>query len=178
MTEQVTLARPYAVAAFRHAKKKKSAARWSEGLEFLALLIRDPRLQQAASNPRVRRESFANAFVSLCGPEIGQDLQNFVRLLIENRRLALLPSIVTLFNGYRADDEGQIRVEVTSAFELTETETKNVSKVLQSHFGKKPQMTVRTDAELIGGLLIRAGDRVIDATVRGQIDRLATTLRN
>lgn len=178
MTERVTLARPYAVAAFRHAKKKKSVARWSEGLATLAALMEDPRLQQAAANPRVRREAFAAAFLALLGDECPKDQQNFVRLLIENRRLDLLPSILQLFNDARAADEGQIPVTLKSAFDLTDAQQKQITKVLQQHLGKKPLIQATTDPALIGGLLIRAGDRVIDASIRGQIERLTQALRN
>lgn len=178
MTELTTLARPYAVAAFKHAKKTKSGRRWSDEIGFIATVMKDPLMQRAAANPKVRREDFTAAFLGLCEGQLGPDVQNFVRLLIENRRLDLIASIGVLFEEYRMADEGQIKVQVASAFDLSGPETTKLSKVLQAHLGRKPEMTVTIDPELIGGVFVRAGDRVIDASVRGQIERLAKTLRN
>jgi F-type H+-transporting ATPase subunit delta len=89
MTELTTLARPYAVAAYRRAKETKSTARWADELAFVALVMADDRMKLAASNPRVRKEAFTASFLALCEGRLSAEAQNFVRILVENRRLAL-----------------------------------------------------------------------------------------
>ena len=101
-----------------------------------------------------------------------------MRLLIQNQRLSLLGEIADLYGHYRAEDEGYIDVDVASAFDVTAEESKKLTKTLEANLGKKVRLKVRIDPELIGGVYIRAGDRVIDASVRGQIERLAKSLLN
>lgn len=178
MSELITLARPYAVAAYKYAKEAGKTQEWNDELVFLSQLMADPRLQQAATNPKVRREDFTSAFLDLCGSHLQDDAQNFVRLLIQNQRLSLLGEIADLYGQYRAEDEGYIDVDVASAFDVTAEESNKLTKTLEANLGKKVRLKVRIDPELIGGVYIRAGDRVIDASVRGQIERLAKSLLN
>jgi F-type H+-transporting ATPase subunit delta len=178
MTELTTLARPYAVAAYRRAKQTKSTARWSEELGFVALVMADERMKRAATNPRVRGEAFVASFLALCEGRLAPEVQNFVRLLVENGRLDLIDQIVTLFEEYRAADEGYVNVDVASAFDMNDAEQKKLGKVLDGFLGRKANLSVRVDDSLIGGVYIKAGDRVIDASIRGQLERLAKTLWN
>lgn len=105
MTELTTLARPYAVAAYRRAKETKSTARWADELAFVAIVMADERMKLAASNPRVRKEAFTASFLALCDGRLSGEAQNFVRILVENRRLDLIGQIASLFDEYRAADE-------------------------------------------------------------------------
>lgn len=178
MTELTTLARPYAVAAFRRAKETKATARWSDELAFVTMVMGDQRMKLAASNPRVRKEAFTASFLSMCEGRLAPEVQNFVRLLVENGRLDLVSEISNLFEDYRAADEGYVNVDVASAFDMTDAEQKSLAKVLDGVLGKKAQVTVTTDESLIGGVYIKAGDRVIDASIKGQLERLAKNLWN
>lgn len=178
MSESNTLARPYAVAAFRRAKETASADVWASQLAFLTAIMADDQIRRAAGNPRVRREAFTQSFLGLCAGHLDQEGENFVRLLIQNHRLSLVGQIAELFNQFRADDEGYIDVDVASAFELTEDDLAKLSASLDGILGRKARLTGKVDGNLIGGVYIRAGDRVIDASIRGQIERLAKSLWN
>lgn len=176
MSELSTLARPYAVAAFRRAKETGTTQQWSDALDFLTAVLSDQRIIKAAMHPTVRREDFVAAFLSLCSGVLHQESENFVRLLIHNKRLHVISSVASLFKQYRAEDEGYVEVEVESAFPLDDQEKRTLSTVLDHFLGKEARITIITCPELIGGVYIRAGDRVIDASIRGQIERIAKRL--
>ncbi|MEI6354625.1 MAG: F0F1 ATP synthase subunit delta [Methylococcus sp.] len=178
MSERVTLARPYAVAAYKRATETGTADQWSGHLAFLSALMADQRVQAAASNPKVRREALVKAFLALCEGRLDPEGENFLRLLIENNRLFLVSDIAGLFERYRADHEGYVNVDVATAYELTPGEKTKLTKTLNKVLGKEARLKVSVDRSLIGGVYIRAGDRVIDASVRGQIERLAKSLWN
>lgn len=178
MSELATLARPYAVAAYKRAKETASTEKWSQTLAFLAIVMQDPRVAQAVANPKAKRDQFTHAFLDLCQGQLDAEGDNFVRLLIENRRLSLVKVISDLFEQYKADDEGYLDIEVCSAYALEDEEREQLTTVLQSTLGKQPRLSVTVDPSLIGGVFIKAGDRVIDASIRGQIQRLAKRLYN
>ncbi len=178
MSEIATLARPYAVAAYKRAKETASTAKWSDTLAFLSQVMQDPQVAQAAANPKAKKDQFTKAFLDLCKGQLDADSENFVRLLVVNHRLGLIRSIAEQFEQYRAEEEGYLDVEVCSAYPLEDGERDKLTAVLQTTLGKQPRLHVRVDESLIGGVLIKAGDRVIDASVRGQVQRLATRLYN
>jgi F-type H+-transporting ATPase subunit delta len=118
------------------------------------------------------------SFLDLCEGHLDGEGQNFARLLIQNHRLALIGDIAQLFGQYRADDEGYIDVDVASAYELSAEEQQKLAGTLDGALGKRAKLKVSIDRSLIGGVYIRAGDRVIDASIRGQIERLTKSLWN
>lgn len=176
MSELTTLARPYAVAVYKRAKETGTADKWSDALAFVTLLMQDEQLAKAAANPKANREQFSEAFLGLCKDHLDTEAQNFVRLLIRNRRLDLVKYIAELFSQYKADDEGYIEVDVSTAFPLKDAEQARLSSVLEGVLEKKARLRVDVDPTLIGGVYIKAGDRVIDASIRGQVERLAKRL--
>jgi F-type H+-transporting ATPase subunit delta len=176
MGELTTLARPYAVAVYKRAKETGTADKWSDALAFVTMLMDDEQLAKAAANPKANREQFTEAFLDLCKDHLDTEAQNFVRLLIRNRRLGLVKYIAELFNQYKADDEGYIEVDVRTAFPLKDAEQGRLSSVLERVLQKKARLRVEVDPSLIGGVYIKAGDRVIDASIRGQVERLAKRL--
>jgi F-type H+-transporting ATPase subunit delta len=178
MIELATQARPYAVAAYKRAKETGKTSAWSDSLSFLTLVFQDERILRAAKNPKADKQKFTQALLDLCQAHLDADTKNFVRLLIDNRRLELISNISALFESYRAEEEGYIAVDVISAFELEKNERNKIEAALRVTLGKEPRLNVSVDESLIGGVLIRAGDRVIDASVRGQIQRLAQRLYN
>lgn len=178
MGELTTLARPYAVAAYQRAKETGNAGQWADSLGFLAAVVEDERIVQAAANPRAQREQFTAAFLDLCQGHLDLEAGNFVRLLIQNRRLGLVKEIAALFREYQAADEGFVDVEVVSAYPLDADDEAKLATVIGRLLNKQPRMRVDVDRSLIGGVYIRAGDRVVDATVLGQIERLAKRLWN
>ncbi len=178
MGELTTLARPYAVAAYKRAKETGTAGQWADALSFLSTVMEDKGITQAAANPKTKREDFAAAFLGLCQGQLDAEAENFVRLLIQNRRLDLVKYIAELFQEYKAADEGYVDVDVTTAYPLEEQERGLLASGLERLLKKQARLRVFIDKRLIGGVYIRAGDRVIDASVRGQIERLAQRLWN
>ncbi len=174
----MTLARPYAVAAFQRAKETGNVDRWQETLEFLRLLLTDPLMKQAAGNPKADRDTFLRALLALCAERVDSDGANFVRLLVQNRRLNLIQDICTLFSYYRAEDEGTIDVAVTTAFPLDDDQRGRIAGLIEKLMQRSARLSVRQDASLIGGVVIHAGDRVVDASIRGQLQRLQKSLCN
>lgn len=178
MAEYTTLARPYAVAVYRRAKETGTIPRWAEQLAFLCEVMSDDGIRRAASNPKARREDFTSAFLDLCRGHLEPEGESFVRLLIQNHRLDLIRYIADLYAQYQADAEGVVDVDVASAFDLSEEESSRLVATLERVLKKKPRLNATVDKSLIGGVYIRAGDRVIDASVRGQVERLAKRLWN
>ncbi len=179
MSELATLARPYATAVFKRAKETGTTSQWSDTLGFLAAVLSDSQIEQAAENPVSSKEKFTSALLDLCsGKIIDGEGENFVRLLIANKRLGLTKLISEQFEQLRADEEGYIVADVHTAYPLDDAEINQLTTLLQQTLGKQPRLHVQVDETLIGGVLIKAGDRVIDASVRGQIQRLAKRLYN
>lgn len=176
MSELATLARPYAVAAYKRAKETSSIEQWSDALGFLALVMADKSVASAACNPKANREQFVQALLDLCAGYLNSESANFLRLLAENRRLGLVSQIRNEFEQYRAAEEGYVNVAVNSAFPMDDNQCQQLEVTLTKVLGKTPRMEIAIDDSLIGGVLIKAGDRVIDASVRGQIQRLTKIL--
>lgn len=178
MSELATLARPYATAVFKRAKETASTQKWSDALAFLSLVIQDPQIVQAAANPKANKDAFTQALLDLCRENLDGEGENFVRLLAANHRLELIGIIYEQFEQFRADEEGYVVVNVGTAYPLAEDEREQLVNILKKELGKEPRLNVEVDARLIGGVFIQAGDRVIDASIRGQIQRLAKRLYN
>ncbi|QSA96081.1 F0F1 ATP synthase subunit delta [Methylococcus sp. EFPC2] len=178
MSEVATLARPYAVAAYKRARETGTAEQWSTALGLLAQVIAEPRIAAAASNPKAKKEQFVEAVLDLCGGHLDDEARSFVRILVANRRIGLAGAIRDQFEQYKAQDEGYVDVRVATAYPLEEEEHKQLAEVLKKNLGREPRLDVHVDESLIGGVLIKAGDRVIDASVRGQLQRLAKRLYN
>lgn len=183
MTERSTLARPYAEAAFQYAGERKALGAWSEMLQLAAAVAGDPQMAALADNPRLPRAEFIAFYLDVCGAAQGSATRkidaacaNFLRVLHENRRLVLLPEITRLYDELRAAAEARVEAEVASAFEIGDAQLKSIAAALKKRFGLDVTLTNRIDRSLVGGMVIRAGDLVIDGSVRGQLHALATHL--
>jgi F-type H+-transporting ATPase subunit delta len=178
MSELATLARPYAAAVYKRARETGGAEKWSGVLALLAQVLQEPRIAQAAANPKGAKEQFTQAVLDVCEGHLDEEAKNFVRLLVTNRRLHLIAAIREQFEQQRAVEEGYIEVDVRSAYPLEDEQRDRLSAGLKQALGREPRLDVRVDETLIGGVLVRAGDRVIDASIRGQLQRLAKRLHN
>ncbi|MGR9072141.1 MAG: F0F1 ATP synthase subunit delta [Gammaproteobacteria bacterium] len=176
MTELATLARPYAEAAFKRAKETGSSAKWSEMLAFLAAVARDSGISSIANNPKISKDRFLQLLLDIGGKRIDAEGVNFVKLLVKNGRISLLPLISGLFEERKAEDEGYVDVSVATAFALTKEEEQKLAASLKKMLKKTVNLNVEVDQSLIGGVLIRAGDRVIDGSIKGRIQQLAKRL--
>lgn len=177
MAENVTLARPYAEAAFQLAKGSSLPA-WSGSLARLAAVAASAEMQACITDPRLQPEQLTALFVGVVGDGISAEQQNFVRVLADNERLQVLPEIAELFNELKNGHEGVRDAEVESAFAMDAAAQKALVADLERKFNCKIQATVRVVPELIGGVRIAIGDEVIDASVRGKLAAMATALKN
>ncbi len=174
--ERTTLARPYAEAVFRLASERKNLAGWSEMLKLASAVAADPQMNRLIDNPRVPRERFVSFFLDVCGKKLDKDGGSFIRLLTENRRIQLLPEIAALYETLRASAESRVEAEVISATAVGAEQLKTIAAALKQRLGRDVTLATRLDPSLVGGIVIRAGDLVIDGSVRGKLRALATHL--
>ena len=177
MSELATLARPYAAAVFKRAKEAASTAKWSDNLAFLAAVMVQPDMVNAVNSPKIGGEKLDALIFGICNGHIDEEGANFVKLLLQNGRMTLLPDIASIYEEMRAEDEGYIEVEVVTAYPFEKDAQKKLSTKLEKNLKKKIHMNVTVDKSLIGGVLVRAGDRVIDGSVRGQLQNLRKALQ-
>jgi F-type H+-transporting ATPase subunit delta len=177
MAEPTTIARPYAGAAFNLAVEAGALARWSEMLAALALVSADERVRSAAADPNLSDAQAAGLFISILAGRLTGDAENFVRVLAENGRLGLLPEIRAQFEALRSEHEGVLEAEVQAAFELSEAELSDLAQRLEKKTGRKVRTRVQIDKDLIAGVRILLGDKVIDGSARAQLGALETALK-
>ncbi len=175
MSQALTLARPYARAAFSVAREAGALPAWSAALGFAARVAAEPQAAALLGNPKLTRADV----VALLSPDGAQDaFHNLLGLLFDNRRLALLPEIAGLFDELRFEAERVVRAKVTSAAALADAELETIKAALRKRFGREVEVETAIDASLIGGALIDAGDIVIDGSIKGKLERLQSALTN
>ena len=177
MAENVTVARPYAEAAFQLAKAGGLLAAWQAALERMALAAGDAQVLECIADPRIDAAALADLFVGVAG-DLTVEQRNFASVLADNRRLTVLPEISDLFVVLKNAQEGTKDALVTSAFPLDDAQVANLVADLEHKFGCKIKVTVEVAPELIGGVRIALGDQVIDASVRGKLAAMAVSLKN
>src|SRR5262245_8197090 len=175
MAEPSTVARPYAEAAFKLAHGSDALAKWSEMLAALATVAQDSRVRAAVGDPNLPAAKVAGLFISILS--LSGEGENFVRVLADNGRLELLPEIRGQFEALRNEREGVIEAEVVSAFELSKPQLADLVQRLEKKTGKKIKAKVQLDKELIGGVKVVLGDKVIDGSARAQLGALETALK-
>ena len=178
MAEAATIARPYAEAAFAFADAGGALTKWAQALDAMAQLVAHPEMHAVIGNPRLTDEQLYGLFASLCGDGLTAEMQNFVRVLIENGRLALAPEIRDLFLELKNEREGVVDAVVESALPLDAAQTAALTADLERRFKRKVKPQVTVVKELIGGVRVQVGDEVIDSSVRGQLATMAAALRN
>lgn len=179
MAESITLARPYAKAVFELAHGNTALDAWSKTLKLLAGLVGDHSVRVMLGDPQIPASVRAQVFIDLCGKaghKLDQHGQNFVRLLAEYRRLTLLPDIAADYETLRAQAENFVEVELRAASPVDAAEQKRISEALHQKLGRRIELKYVEDKSLIGGAVLRAGDFVIDGSVRGKLGRLAAAL--
>jgi len=176
MAEFSTLARPYAKAAFEYAVVNGALESWSEALAWLAQLVEDAQLSALLRSPAVGRAQRAGLLIELGGDRLPAPVRNFVEVLASNDRLLLLPLIFAQFQTLKADHQRLVEVEVTSAAPLDQGQQQRLVEALVKRLGREVRIQVSIDPALIGGAIIRAGDTVIDGSLRGRLNKLAGAL--
>jgi F-type H+-transporting ATPase subunit delta len=177
MAEPSTVARPYAEAAFKLADEGNALAKWSEMLASLALVAQDARVRASMSDPNLSDDQVAGIFIAILAGKLSAEGENFVRVLAHNKRLELLPLIREQFEALKNEREGVVLAEVQSAFELTEAQVADLVQRLEKKTGRKVRTQVHLNKDLIGGVKVMLGDKVIDGSARAQLAALETALK-
>lgn len=178
MAELSTLARPYAKAAFEYAREHSALAQWSGELGTVAAVTEADGMDKVLDNPSITDEQQAKTLNDVCGDATGAELKNFVSILASNKRLTLLPEIHDQFELLKSNLEKSVDVEVVSAFDLDEATADKLATVLGKKLERDVRVSTSTDNDLLGGVLIRAGDLVIDGSVRGRLNKLAEAMNS
>ena len=176
--EVATVARPYAEAVFGLAEKAGSSGKWLDWLGTMAQVAGNPEMLACIGNPNVSARALYDLFVALCKEDFPPEARNFVRVLIANDRLALLPEIHAQFGALKNEREGVLEAEIRSAFPLDNAQINGLVSDVSKRFKRRVQPRVSVDRELIGGVRITVGDEVIDGTVRGKLDDMAAALKS
>jgi F-type H+-transporting ATPase subunit delta len=172
MLEKATIARPYAEAAFAQALEEGKLSDWSAMLNLLNVVVSDDNMRGVINNPKLSSEQLHQFIVDICGDKLSKTGNNFVRILIDAERISLAAEIYSIFEHKRAAAEGISEVDVISAYPLDEAQISAISESFTTRIGKKIDINTEEDKDLIGGVIIRAGDSVIDASLRGRLKEL------
>ncbi len=176
MAEYTTSARPYARAIFDLATEAGTVAKWSDALSLMAAVATDAAMQDALDDPQISNTQKGELILKVIADKLDPRQQNLVKLMAENGRLRALPEVLQQFETFRAEAEGKIEAEVISAFDLTPEQEKAITDMLKSKLGRDVSITISTDESLIGGVVIKAGDTIIDGSMKSQLESLALTL--
>jgi F-type H+-transporting ATPase subunit delta len=176
VAERATIARPYAKAAFEYARDGGAFAAWSQGLKTATEIVADPRVAALTKSPASTSEELAALITEVAGAKLNAGMQNFVRVLSENHRLLLLPEISTHYEELRSAVENTVDVEVISAVPLDAAQAEKLSAALTKRLKRQVRMQNSVDPTLLGGAVVRAGDLVIDGSLKGRLERLTTDL--
>lgn len=194
MQKAKTIARPYAVAVWRHAvaqdaqdgpdardardpDTRDARDRWSDTLLFMAAVTRDSAFAALIADPRVDAEALNRLMLDICGDRLNAAAAALVKLLNQNGKLALLPQVAEIYGELQAEAGGTLRAAMTAAYAVDAESERAIAAAMRRRFGRKVTFSIAIDADLIGGVVIRAGDMVIDASARGQLQALAAQLR-
>lgn len=176
MAESLTIARPYAEAAYKLASELGQLPAWSDALARLAVVVGTDLARDLIGNPALGADQVAALIADTAGSMTAEQ-HNFVRVLAQNERLGVLGEIASLFDGLRNAQEGVVDARVDSAYPLTDAQLVDIVATLESRYGRKVKATVHVEPDLIGGVSIRVGDEVMDASVRGKLAQLAAALK-
>lgn len=178
MAELSTLARPYAKAAFEHANQTETLTNWAEMLNLLSALAQSQNIADLFKSPAETPRGKAKKLADICADSLSKDGQNFICILADNRRLSLLPEISAQFNALKKEQEKAIEVAIISARELTDEQQARLVSALTERLKREVSIDVSIDPTLLGGVVIRAGDTVIDGSLRGRLGKLAEVINS
>ncbi|MEE8321835.1 MAG: F0F1 ATP synthase subunit delta [Gammaproteobacteria bacterium] len=173
MLNKTAFARPYAEAAYAQAQEENALGKWADMLQLLNIVASDPQMQALVLDPRISSEQLETLVLDVCADRLTQTGANFVKILLRSERFMYAQQINELYEELRADAENVLDVEVVSAFEMGPEQVTKIVDSMEERYGKKIEISTRIDESLIGGVIIRAGDSVIDASLRGRINKLS-----
>ncbi len=176
MAEISTLARPYAQAIFNLADASNTLKTWSETLTLLSGVVTDKAMAEIINNPDVTSEQTVSLIIDICKDNLDEQGINFIKLAAENDRLELIPHIAESFEAMCAEVGGSIQAQVISAYAVNATQKKSIAAALKKKLGREVIITTKTDKSLLGGVIIRAGDMVIDGSVKTELEKISHAL--
>src|SRR3990170_5307807 len=176
MAEKATIARPYAKAAFASASERRAFDRWSQVLATASSVVQDERVAPVLLNPRVKPDQLSGLIAEISGDAMDERTRNFFATLAGNRRLALLPEIASMFEALRAEAENTADVHVISAVQLNDGQKQRLTAALKKRLKREVRLHCEVDESLIGGAIVRAGDFVIDGSLKARLDRLSVEM--
>ncbi|PKF60723.1 F0F1 ATP synthase subunit delta [Psychromonas sp. psych-6C06] len=177
MSELTTVARPYARAAFEFAVDNKCIDSWSTMLQFSAEVVNNPVMAELLTRDKTATE-LVNLFLSVCDDQLDEHGQNFIKVMAENGRLSVLPRVALLFSELETAQNMQVDVDVVSAYALSSKQKTEISESLEKRLARKVNLNCSIDKSLVAGMVITAGDLVIDSSAIGQLNRLSNTLQS
>lgn len=178
MAEVTTIARPYAEAVFKSARKNNSIAAWSDMLKYAAVISKDVQIRKLIGNPDVSAKQLANIFLSICDDKLNKEGRNLIMLMAENGRLDVLPQVSDLYEQLKSQHEGVLEAKIVSAFELNAGQLRKLIVMLEKKFKHEINAKVSVDPELIGGVKVEIGDEILDTSVRGKLEAMAVALKS
>ena len=176
MTDFTTAARPYANAVYDIANKASALDSWGDALANLGAVVSDVHMSRLLNNPEMGKQQKGDMLIKVLGDKLDEQQRNLVKLMAENGRLSIMPDVRDQFEVARAKAENKVEAEVVSAFELTAQQTDELVNTLKNKLGCDVTLTTTVDESLIGGVVIKAGDTIIDASMKSQLDSLALSL--
>ena len=177
MSEFVTVARPYAKAAFDFAVAHQNVDHWQTMLGFASEVTKNDKMADMLSGA-LAPDTLAKSFIAICGDQLDANGQNLIKVLAENGRLRVLPDVLEQFVQLRAAEEATVEVEVTSASALNDAQLTKIAAAMEKRLSRKVKLNCKIDKSVMAGVVIRAGDMVIDGSVRARLDRLADVLQS
>lgn len=176
MAEALTIARPYAEAAFKLALEQDALPDWAEALSRLATVASTPEARMIAADPGMSVEQITSIISDSAGT-LSPEQHNLLSALVENGRLAVMSEVATHFRKLHSGQLGTLDAIVRSAYPLNDEQTADIKQTLEAKYGRQVDVEVHVAPELIGGVSIQIGDEVLDASVRGKLDRMASSLK-
>lgn len=176
MADFSTLARPYAKAAFQLAREEGKLAQWSAQLAAIAEAVAHPQIATLLGNPALTRAQLVGLLSDVLDKQLDAQGRSFLKILAENGRLKTASAIRSQFEALKAEAEKRIEVEVTSAAAVDGSLKDQLAASIAKRLGRDVSVRWKTDESLVAGALIRAGDLIIDGSVRGELEKLHTLL--
>jgi F-type H+-transporting ATPase subunit delta len=177
VAELTTIARPYAEAAFALAREQNALPVWSQMLRLASEIVADARMAEALDNPKLDAPAKESLLLSIAGDRLNAEGRNFIRVLVEADRIALMPTIASLFDALKDEADGVAKATIETAFPLEGNDLAELTAALERRFKRKIEPEVVVKPELIGGARVTVGDNVIDGTVQEQLRAMAVQLR-
>jgi len=176
MAESRTVARPYAKAAFAQALAQAQLSQWSTGLNTLSAVASQPAVESLIATPSLTANDKAAQLINICADDLNGEMRNFVQVLADNKRLSLLPEVVELFEELKAEQESSVNIVVNSAYPLDGELENRLAAALKQKLQREVTVETAIDKTLLGGALIKAGDIVIDSSVKGRLAKLTEAM--